>query len=408
MCGSAGNTKISGFLIIANDVFRSNKVLASYQPLQHHQQQYNVETPWKEVHVRVTSGHYRNHLGIIKNARRDFRGSLRLSLYLIAKRCSIEMDHLDVVELQYVSLFFLSFFINEPFFRTAKPLQDYSPLQEDQLHEFGVNPLFYAMCTGPVPWVGFKVDFVHKNYKSEYGVVQGVDRYQTDNKKKSGLMLMVERYTFTALGSNQLVKVDYDDVRYHKYVYPVTFSCSTLMFSPRTNLFLCDVYQPTEKQSFYLPNPPAEDESQTSSVPSDVASTPMPTEWEKWTIFMGPWSATYDYSPQSPTPSMFWSPSPLPSSLSLPPAEPPLEENIFGNAWILHPGLAGIEIAVDIKPSASLGSLGKKFPVYVKRLPDSNENFQLTSGQTIVPWQLVIPFHDRPKPATEKRLMVVA
>ncbi|KAE9389831.1 hypothetical protein BT96DRAFT_1002877 [Gymnopus androsaceus JB14] len=283
---------------------------------------------------------------------------------------------------------------------TNQPLLDYSPLQEDQLLEFGVNPSIHAMCTGPVPWIGVKVDFIDGNYKGEYGVVRGVDHYKTDIEKKSGLMLTVERYTFAALGSNRLVKVDYNNVRYHK-----------------TKLFLCNVYQPSKKQSFYLPNSLSEDESQTSSVPSDAStpmpstpmvSTPMPTEWEKWTIFMGPWSATYDYSPQLPMPSMFRSPSPpAPSSLLLPPAEP-LEENIFGNAWILHPGLTGIEIAVDLKPDTSLGSLGKKSQVYVKRFPDSNGIFQLMSGQTIVPWQLVIPFHDHPKPATEKRLMVVA
>ncbi|KAE9385263.1 hypothetical protein BT96DRAFT_1007226 [Gymnopus androsaceus JB14] len=121
-----------------------------------------------------------------------------------------------------------------------------------------------------------------------------------------------------------------------------------------------------------------------------VVSTPMPTEWKKWTIFTGPWSATYDYSPQLPMPSMFWSPSPpAPSSSLLPPAKP-LEENIFGNAWILHPGLAGIEIAVDLKLDASLGSLGKKSQSMSK---DSLTQMEISNSCP---------------PATEKRLMVVA
>ncbi|KAE9390814.1 hypothetical protein BT96DRAFT_1001952 [Gymnopus androsaceus JB14] len=330
--------------------------------------------PWINVEVTLLPQPFSGWSGVVKNVIVDARQSLCLGVQLLDGQ-SIEVGYYD-------------------------PLLDYSPLQEDQLLEFGVNPSIHAMCTGPVPWIGVKVDFIDGNYKGEYGVVQGVDRYKTDVEKKSGLMLMLERYTFAALGSNRLVKVDYNDVRYCK-----------------TKLFLCNVYPPSEKQSFYLPNSPSEDESQTFSVPSDVStpmpstqmvSTPMPTEWEKWTIFTGPWSATYNYSPHSPMPSMFLLPSPpAPSSLLLLPAKP-LEENIFGNAWILHPGLAGIEIAVDLKPDASLGSFGKKSPVYVKRFSDSNGIFQLMSGQTIVPWQLVVPFHDRPKPATEKRLMVVA
>ncbi|KAE9405451.1 hypothetical protein BT96DRAFT_988488 [Gymnopus androsaceus JB14] len=150
----------------------SGKVLASYQPLQPHQQQYSVEAPWKDVLVRVISGYYRDRQGLIKNVRRDFLGSLRLSLYLIRETLS------------------------------NRPLMEYCPLGNDQLQEFGVNPSIQAMRTGPVPWVGLMVDFVIGSYKSEHGVVRGVDRYSTTTDSESGLTLTVERYTFTALGSN--------------------------------------------------------------------------------------------------------------------------------------------------------------------------------------------------------------
>ena len=79
---------------------------------------------------------------------------------------------------------------------------EYCPLGNDQLQEFGVNPSIQAMHTGPVPWVGLKVDFVKGSYKSEHGVVRGVDRYSSTMDGASGLTLTVERYTFTALGSN--------------------------------------------------------------------------------------------------------------------------------------------------------------------------------------------------------------
>jgi len=203
-------------LLTLNSALRSGKVLASYQPLQPHQQQYNVEAPWKDVLVRVISGYYRHRQGLIKNVRRDFLGSLRLSLYLIAKRCSIEIDYLDVVELQYVVYLTQFMLTNASFSRSNRPLMEYCPLGNDQLQEFGVNPSIQAMRTGPVPWVGLMVDFVKGSYKTEHGVVRGVDRYSTTTDSASGLTLTVERYTFTALGSNRLVKVDYNDVRYHK------------------------------------------------------------------------------------------------------------------------------------------------------------------------------------------------
>lgn len=172
------------------------------------------------MHVRVISGYYCDHQGIIKNVRRDFKGSLRLSLYLIAKRCSIDIDYVNVVELQYVLQFAQSILTNASFSRSNRPLLEYCPLDNDQLQEFGIDSSIQAMRTGPVPWLGLKVDFVKGGYKGEYGVVRGVDRCSS----ASGLILTVERYTFAALGSNQLIKVDYNDVRCHKYV-----SCTRLL-----------------------------------------------------------------------------------------------------------------------------------------------------------------------------------
>ena len=59
-------------------------------------------------------------------------------------------------------------------------------------------------------------------YKGQRGVVKDVNRYDIDPLKadtKSGLMLTIEHYVFSNNTSNQLVKVDYDAVRYHGCVF---------------------------------------------------------------------------------------------------------------------------------------------------------------------------------------------
>ncbi|KAE9401906.1 hypothetical protein BT96DRAFT_991739 [Gymnopus androsaceus JB14] len=138
----------------------------------------------------------------------------------------------------------------------------------------------------------------------------------------------------------------------------------------------------------------------------------MPTELEKWTIFTGPWSASYDYSPQSPIPSPFrlLSPPPLPPSSStfLPPSNG--YRDIFGEAWILHPCLFDIEMQIDIK-GGSFNTSKKKSGVFVKCIK-LDGTVQVVSKRSVqnntVPYQSVISFHNRLKPAMEKRLMVVA
>ena len=112
---------------------------------------------------------------------------------------------------------------NDTFYRTFMPLLESLPLHDHQLKSFSVNSTFEAMRTGPVPWVGLLVDFVKGEYKTEHGAVRDVNRYAVDSQNpqgRSGLTLTVERYTFSANSSNRLVKVDYNAVRYHKYVFP--------------------------------------------------------------------------------------------------------------------------------------------------------------------------------------------
>lgn len=98
----------------------------------------------------------------------------------------------------------------------------YRPLEGQELREFSINSSIESMRTGRVPWIGMLVDFVAGEYKGQYGAVKDVNRYPVTPglaKKQSGLVLTVERYTFTTISSTKVVKVDYDAVRYHKYVF---------------------------------------------------------------------------------------------------------------------------------------------------------------------------------------------
>lgn len=109
---------------------------------------------------------------------------------------------------------------------------EYCPLDNDQLQQFGMDSSIHAMRTGPVPWLGLKVDFVKGSYKGEFGVVRDVNRYSS----RSGLLLTVERYIFAPNGSNRLVKIDYNDVRYHKYMSVISLLTAKSDFSPQNQL----------------------------------------------------------------------------------------------------------------------------------------------------------------------------
>lgn len=205
-----------------NAISRTGKLLLDHQPLKPHQSQFDVDVPWKDVEVVIQSGSFVSSIGIVKDVRRDFRGSLRVLLWIVQHNCSVEVDHSAVMERRCVQLA-RPISSNDTFYRTFMPLLESLPLHDHQLKRFSVNSTFEAMRTGPVPWVGLLVDFVKGEYKSEHGAVRDVNRYAVDSQNpqgRSGLTLTVERYTFSANSSNRLVKVDYNAVRYHKYVFP--------------------------------------------------------------------------------------------------------------------------------------------------------------------------------------------
>ncbi|KAJ3717363.1 hypothetical protein C8R42DRAFT_724266 [Lentinula raphanica] len=343
----------------------TRRLLMDHQPLQRHQQQFNVEVPWKDVEVTIQSGRFMNNSAIVKNVRHDFRGGLCLSLWVPRYRCSIDIDHAAS-------------------YSTQVPLITYRPLEGHQLKEFSISLSIETMRTGSVPWLGFLVRFVHGDYKGQYGLVKDVNRY------------LVE----PSLRGNQLVKVDYDALRFSD-----------------SNKRLCEVFLPTARQSFYLPD----EQYQCKAAESDLSdypepptdgdcapSTPVANDLEEET----PGHLTPNFVHQtevsrSPLPWTTASPSPLPfcSPSPEPPPPPPPPDH-----WLLNPKLLGIPIKVDIR-GGELDTLLKKDGIFVESTASENDIsiiYRPTPSKIIqVPLISVICFRSQAKPATEKGLMVV-
>lgn len=110
-------------------------------------------------------------------------------------------------------------------FRTRTELQVFRPLEGYELKNFGVSPSIESMRSGPVPWLGLIVDIVAGEYKGT-GTIKDVNCFRIDPNrhcgpskiKPSGLTITIERHLYTAGMSFQLVKVDYDAVRFHRSV----------------------------------------------------------------------------------------------------------------------------------------------------------------------------------------------
>lgn len=112
---------------------------------------------------------------------------------------------------------------NTFYYSTRTELQVFRPLEGHDLAHFRVSPSIETMRSGPIPWLGLLVDIVSGEYKGT-GVIRDVNRFRIDPNcnhedfkiKPSGLTLTIERHLYTAALSFQLVKVDYDVVRFHK------------------------------------------------------------------------------------------------------------------------------------------------------------------------------------------------
>jgi hypothetical protein len=266
------------------------------------------------------------------------------------------------------------------------PLLEYRPLEGNQLREFKPNTSLLEMQTGRCPWLGMSVDIIKGEFKGQHGAVKDVNCYKPDPlraENQSGIMLTVERYVITA-SSSILVKLDYNAVCYHKYVFSSLFFGRDNNKYHRTNLRLCDVFMPTPRQSFYIPN----DVQQIQLAPApyihgikDGGNTPRPTDLERETIFTGVWSPgdrTPTLSPSS-TPGPASPPHVPDSPLSLLLPEPPAPHisSAFEGHWVLDPKLVGIPIQVDIN-SGELDTSRKKAGIFVETVAGTDGNIIVT------------------------------
>ncbi|KAJ3817033.1 hypothetical protein F5880DRAFT_1512122 [Lentinula raphanica] len=404
---SNGQERVFGYHAVRET--RTKRLLMDHQPLQSHQQHFNVEVPWKETEVIIQAGRFIGCNAIVKNVRRDYRGGLCLSLWVPRYRISIDIDLAAVCER-----------------KTRAPLLTYRPLEGHQLREFSISSSLESMHTGPVPWLDLLVRFVHGEYKAQYGFVKDVNRHQVKPSlrgQRSGLILTVERSVFTINPSSKLVKVDYDFLRYADTQYR-----------------LCEVFLPTSRQSFYMPDNEYQCEIDQLDVPhqlteSDrvVLSNPLANNLEQEALFSAAWTPSsltpgrdmptfqtsrapslvtqslsawnhFSWSPASPSALPFRSPSPCYSSGSSP-------EPLLPDHWILNPKLLGIPIKVDIM-GEELDTLKKKDGIFVEAVAAEKHGINIihraTSSKTIlIPRTYIASFRSRPKPATEKALMVV-
>ncbi|KAJ3789213.1 hypothetical protein GGU10DRAFT_372413 [Lentinula aff. detonsa] len=347
VCSPDGQERVLGYQAVRE--ICSGSLLMDYQPLRPHQRQFDVEVPWKEI--ETFEGHSVSHCG--------------------SRAAGAQLTSTIP--------------------QTQAPLLTYRPLEGNQLKEFSISSSIEGMCTGPLPWLGFLVDFVKGKYKGEYSLVKDVNHYQVNpalNGKWSGLTLTVEQYTFTTNPSSKLVKADYDALRFHNLLaifVTALHVTETLVFAIALHVSRRLAYS----RIVFASIPRTERSKGVAN--SFTESYPSPAPW--------PWT------PASPLPSRAPSPSPPLPSRAPSPAPPPPDH------WVLNPKLLGIMIKVDIR-GGTMDTLKKKDGIFVETIADKdgiNIVYQPSASKIIpIHFDSVISFRSRPKPAIEKGLMVVA
>lgn len=155
---------------------------------------------------------------------------------------------------------------------------------------------------------------------------------------------------------------------------------------------------------------------QTLPPPDPGSATPLPTEFEKVYIFTGAWS------PGSRTPNLDvfsstedeQSPVDDPGSSASTSAAISNTDDVGASSthWILQPKLLGIAIRVDIQGGPyDTVQKKKKNGIFVKTVMESDSILPMVvdlGGQRCpVSVGQIHKFHERPKPASERSLMVV-
>ncbi|KAJ3714955.1 hypothetical protein C8R42DRAFT_725898 [Lentinula raphanica] len=332
-----------------------------------------TNTPWRDIEVVITKYELGSPMkGKIKRAWPDGHGSVRLLVYVPLSQCSVELDYTQV--LQSPSLQSLENLVLDT--KNSVTFFDY----------FHIDRTLHRMKTGPEPWIGVRVLVVQGPWHGISGTVREVNKYLLDarkNPRASGVSLIVELDIATTNVVNPRVKLDYDDKGY------------------RTHQLLQLAIPTTSRQSFFAPNPgfsASKFAASRSDAPSARPSTPLydPDSVKSMYEFVGQWYP----GPAVERPSAFASSS-----------YPNASESYH---FLFHRSLFGIPIRVDIDGGVYDTLRTKAGERYVIPTPCDDGSILLKIdvpkakvGETFVHSSAVLKHRDRPKPSTEKRLMVV-
>ncbi|KAJ3965903.1 hypothetical protein EV361DRAFT_937317 [Lentinula raphanica] len=334
--------------------------------------------PWKNVEVRVLRGIFQGMKAVVKNVSPDGHGSLEVSLFIPAIHHSCEVDYTEIVE-----------------YSSRKPLQAFAPIPA-YLRHFLPNRDLEEMKTGKKPWISARVNIVSGPWKGYRGIVRDVDVYRLSpdqvSRGASGVKLLIELNVVTPTVTNPRFHIDYDHVR-----------------ETSQQRFLAHAIRPTERQSFfmpcssYIPSKPESTSSQYSQTVNVRSGTPEPDDLARSLTFTGLWHPQWDFHDRRSR-STFCPPADYFRSIAQGGSDvaiPDLHENL----WIFHSKLVGIAIQVNLK--------GRKGTHYVKVMPRQAGGFMVIEerskgGEPVVVWTPdVSRSQDRPKPKTEKSLMVI-
>lgn len=185
---------------------------------------------------------------------------------------------------------------------------------------------------------------------------------------------------------------------------------------------LADIFPPSERHSdYYLPltssGPLEPVEYSATSFPhkNDGSDSPLPNEFEKAHIFTGIWSPglrtpkNFTERESLPLPSLASQNNVIASRLSL---SSSVQEISISNHWFLNPKLLGIPIRVDIQGGPCDTVEKQKKGATFAKLNVQNDILVpvVTHGrgpQIVVPVECILKFPERPKPGSERSLMVV-
>ncbi|KAJ3833058.1 hypothetical protein F5878DRAFT_665993 [Lentinula raphanica] len=332
------------------------------------------ESPWKDLKVRIVDlNFYAQTEGIVKRAWPDGHGSARILLYVPSNDCSFELDYTQVVEHQ-----------------TNRPLDQLALDSEGRslfFDHFKINRSLHRMKTGPEPWIGARIRVVQGNEHGLTGTVRDVNRYQLDPRKNihaSGIVLTVELDVARGNIVSPQVKLDYDSVR-----------------ELHTTDVLHSAIPPSWRQSFFMPNPhymPTKAfEAQTLPARSYTPVIDRDSV-AKLYEFVGVWHPGFEHG-------------------GIPSYEvEKLGPNFVASTthFLCNRNLFGIPIRVDIMGGPYDTLKTKAGERYVVPTPAENgaillqiDQPQIKVGNVFVDTTLVLRHRNRPKPSTEKHLMVV-